>query len=644
MTKRHHIDHDPVALRTDASIIRCFCAVAVAMALLSGTALGRAATRQDLTPGEYVEITPLREGPSLRAAKIQMTSPEESPSDREPEVIVLRSPIEEVDSGAARLRVLGAWFQISNRTKVSSEITGISDFREGEWIKLTARALPNGSWEAERIRTQKIPHRRKLEGTITAVWPAGSAVDSISLGGFIVHCPANTRVLEGPDGPSERIFRKVLDPRRGDDPAPWLYREGLWSRGKAGVIQRWENDYTIGDSASDNYSGVEPQFKLEFAAIGPSGLSAFAKFRSRTESIVNDAPLRDRHKEPAVHVYEAFALWRDIAGAPVAIQAGRQDFDEYREWLFDAQLDALRLYAYPLYPVVAEAAYINSLDDSPENKFRTTEDFLLHVHGRLFDGAEAAAYRLWRTDSGPRGQEPIWTGLRFRGTNSPLRPWVDIAWLRGWDKGRRFRAQAVDLGTTVVQRLAGLTMSATVGYANASGNDHNPKETGINEEFRQTGYEDNTGTFAGVTSLQYYGEVFDPELSNMSILTLGAGCRPSGSLSIDVIYHTFQQSEYSEAVPREIQGTDLTVYDNGGRGIDPSNGRPVTDLFPYKDIGWELDVVTGLTGLFGFMNVKWVFGYFSPGDALRPPYWDLFPFKPKEQSAVLNQLNLEWRF
>ncbi|MEW5874632.1 MAG: DUF5666 domain-containing protein, partial [Candidatus Zixiibacteriota bacterium] len=214
-------------LRARDPIIRRVCAVAVAMALLSGTELGRAATRQDLTTGEYVEITPLREGPSLRAMKIQMTSPEESPSDREEGVIVVRTPIEEVDPGAARVRLLGVWFNISNRTKVSSEITGISDFREGEWIKLTARALPNGAWEAERIRTQNIPHRRKLEGTITSVWPAGSAADSFSLGGLIVHCPANTRVLKGADGPSERIFRKVLDPRRGDDPAPWLYREGL---------------------------------------------------------------------------------------------------------------------------------------------------------------------------------------------------------------------------------------------------------------------------------------------------------------------------------------------------------------------------------------------------------------------------------
>jgi hypothetical protein len=44
------------------------------------------------------------------------------------------------------------------------------------------------------------------------------------------------------------------------------------------------------------------------------------------------------------------------------------------------------------------------------------------------------------------------------------------------------------------------------------------------------------------------------------------------------------------------------------------------------------------------MHIKWVIGYFSPGDALRPPYWDLFPFKPEKQSAFLNQLNLEWRF
>lgn len=86
------------------------------------------------------------------------------------------------------------------------------------------------------------------------------------------------------------------------------------------------------------------------------------------------------------------------------------------------------------------------------------------------------------------------------------------------------------------------------------------------------------------------------------------------------------------------------MYDYSGRGTDPDNGRPVEELFPYKRVGWELDVIVGLARVFGALDIKWVTGFFVPEDALSPPFWEQLPFRPRKRTAYLNQLSLEYRF
>ncbi len=76
-----------------------------------------------------------------------------------------------------------------------------------------------------------------------------------------------------------------------------------------------------------------------------------------------------------------------------------------------------------------------------------------------------------------------------------------------------------------------LKPSVTLGYALGSGDDASTSD--VDESFRQTGLQDNSAKFNGVTRLKYYGEVLNPELSNLSVLTAGVGIRPSPRSSID---------------------------------------------------------------------------------------------------------------
>ena len=98
-----------------------------------------------------------------------------------------------------------------------------------------------------------------------------------------------------------------------------------------------------------------------------------------------------------------------------------------------------------------------------------------------------------------------------------------------------------------------------------------------------------------MTSFRYYGELLDPELANLQILTAGIGfVSRKKKASLDLIGHYYRQHQPSS----ELFWTDIDERPNG---IDP-------------DLGWEIDAV------FGWRNRRrWdleaVGAYFQPGKA-----------------------------
>ena len=97
-----------------------------------------------------------------------------------------------------------------------------------------------------------------------------------------------------------------------------------------------------------------------------------------------------------------------------------------------------------------------------------------------------------------------------------------------------------DLGGTWFLPLFGRT-AVTAGYAYGSGDPgmEEFRDTG----FRQTGLQDNSDKFLGVASFRYYGELLDPELSNLHVVTAGVGLRFFKKSSIDLVYHWYRQAQ-----------------------------------------------------------------------------------------------------
>jgi hypothetical protein len=82
-----------------------------------------------------------------------------------------------------------------------------------------------------------------------------------------------------------------------------------------------------------------------------------------------------------------------------------------------------------------------------------------------------------------------------------------------------------------------LQPSLTLGYARGSSG------------FRQTGLHENKTRFAGVKRWQRYGELVQPELSNLSVASLGTGVRVLENSSIELTAHRLRQVRASERLP-----------------------------------------------------------------------------------------------
>jgi hypothetical protein len=75
---------------------------------------------------------------------------------------------------------------------------------------------------------------------------------------------------------------------------------------------------------------------------------------------------------------------------------------------------------------------------------------------------------------------------------------------------------------------ARLRPSLTLAYARGSGGEDSATR---DANFRQTGLHENKARLAGVKRLRRYGELLQPDLSNLAITTLGSGIRWLGNSS-----------------------------------------------------------------------------------------------------------------
>lgn len=345
---------------------------------------------------------------------------------------------------------------------------------------------------------------------------------------------------------------------------------------------------------SDARTLLRPELQIETHVNPSDHFEGVLTLEFSREFELEDDPNEERPAVFAFGFFEAYILFKEVLGSPISLQIGRQTFEDDREWLYDDELDAVRLTLRSerlhLEAFLAQAAIVEK--DFRRGRGKEDTDYY-QLYGRYDFGPylSLAAYILAQDDNITMGERLVFLGLRAQGKLAEnWLYWIDAAHVRGKAGGIRARGWGVDVGALYVFDLP-LAPSLVLSFAFGSG-DKTP-ESSTDTNFRQTGLQGNASAFEGVTDIQYYGELLDPELSNLLIFTAGLGLRPISNASLMVMYHRYRQHRRSS----ELRDAAIDVELTGER----------------RDIGSELDVI--LAWEIGHFELKLVFGAFLPGRA-----------------------------
>jgi alginate production protein len=365
---------------------------------------------------------------------------------------------------------------------------------------------------------------------------------------------------------------------------------------------------------NDAATGV-PELSLAFSYDPDPTLQVYLNVSVAREIVWKIEADRTKPNEDVQLELKELFIWLRPPGG-LSLQVGRQRFEDERQWLYDEELDAARLRfrrgSLTMELSLSQEAII------PKDLLHSVgvdriNNYVLYASYRLLEDLTLDGYAIVRDDqSAPERRRPVFVGLRSRGEPvEDLDYWLEIGYVGGREGSRRLGGWGVNLGATYEFQV-GPKPALTLGFAFGSG-DRTPDDRN-DRSFRQTGLQDNEGDFGGATDFKYYGEVLDPELSNMAIFTAGFGIRPSDKVSVDLVYHYYLQPQAA-----------ATLRD-AGIEAEPSGKS--------RHLGSGVDLILGLQEIYDRLELKAVLGYFAPGSA----------FPDRQGGAWVVRTEVQFRF
>ncbi|MFK7856663.1 MAG: alginate export family protein [Granulosicoccus sp.] len=327
----------------------------------------------------------------------------------------------------------------------------------------------------------------------------------------------------------------------------------------------------------------------------------------------------DRSYETFLELDELYFKASDLMDSEriknVDITLGRFSIDDSRAWLYDQSVDGFNItfehrdlgteYGLSLNREEWFGSDLLNHDDKDP-----VSNVIVFARHKPFDdiNLDLSVHAISRRDSSDDNDSPDIFGMSAEGKllDKHLEYWAIVAWARGEDDDEKISGQGLDIG---ISYDLNWTLKPYLTFAYALGQGSGDEDT----DFRQSGLQRNTTKFGGVAKFKYYGEVLDPELSNLHILTAGIGFRPIPRASIDLIYHRYHQDHPLD----ELRNTD---FDTDPNGVD-------------EDIGDALDIIIGLENGRN-MEAEFTLGYFRPGEA----------FDDVENSAFIAKASIAYFF
>jgi alginate production protein len=370
-----------------------------------------------------------------------------------------------------------------------------------------------------------------------------------------------------------------------------------------------EKDFDLDSDRADDIKTLEPKLSLAFSYTPTDTLQAYLNIEPSRRIVDDDRDKKD--SETRLEVKQAFLSFPGLFDGS-RVKLGRQRFQDEREWLYDDELDGVRF--FHTFSRFAGEFSVSKRNDQDLLNNQKTEDMINYfIHGYYAPDKDNAIglYAFAQDDREDTEEDRTLFGIHANGEfRDHLGYWLELAYLRGEFGSSDIRAWGFDAGSTYVFDYH-WEPSITLGYAFGSG-DKDPAK-GKDRNFRQTGFQDNTAKYNGLIRLKYYGEMVDPELSNLQVATVGLGLRPTHNTSLDLVYHNLKQDKAS---------TDVRDWN-----IDEDlNGRS-------RDIGDEIDLIAGYR-FKPHHKGSLVLGRFFPGNA----------FPNDADKALYAELQLEYVF
>lgn len=375
-----------------------------------------------------------------------------------------------------------------------------------------------------------------------------------------------------------------------DDPpdTPHEIAEGLTFGAEVEAESRYRSNFDLDDNVDDDDWRLDPTLNVALDYMPVHYFELFADLELSGEYELRDEDGRKNNDEGLVFE-QLNVTFRDVLDG-LSTRVGRQRIKDDREWLYDEELDGVNLfYRYDRFGFEASVNQLALVDLDLLRK-EESDDFINYfafAHYKPHDDHQISAYLVVRDHEDISDELPVHAGGRVTGEIvKDFEYWLQGGVVAGRTlnpvTGERnsLRGLGADSGATYTFD-ATVKPSVTLAFAYGSGDDDSTD--GTDRAFRQTGLHDNQDRFNGVTRFKYYGEVLDPDLSNLFIYTAGVGIKPSKRTSLDVIYHYYDQSE-------EVAGLRDT------------------------ELGQEVDIVLGVNEIRN-LNFEVAFGYFFPGDA-----------------------------
>ncbi len=525
---------------------------------------------------------------------------------------VLIGTVASDESGRDSFRLLGQQVHVSVRTEWKD---GLAPGRvAGKRIAVEGRWRGPGKLSAREIEGRG-PGRERIGGRVDAVRRVERGFE-VSIMRYTILLPFDLEIEH--DVPLAQLTltpeREVtaLDGRGADDDD--LFGEGIALSERLALESQlewrslFEDDFNLDAGEAEDRVDHVGSLRSRLVWTARDDVTAVAELRYGFRA--RDDEDDGRSSDGDADLGEAFVHWRDAFGVRgVDMTLGRQDFDEPREWIYDQNLDALR-FAWRTSALALELSTSTTLADG-DRIDRSSTNWIAYLSNanRKTHAALWTAYREFDLDGGPL-DENLHVGARAFGEWLPdANVWLDAAHLSGERAGIDVDAWGYDVGITWTPPSA-RPFSFTAGYAFGGGDD--TPANGTDSTFRQTGLHDNNASFDGVTSFRYYGELVDPELSNLGIVTLGVGTRLAERTSLDIVFHRYLQDH----AVASLASSDLSATPNG---TDPH-------------IGSELDVILGMRES-KVWDLELVAAYFDPGAAFT-----------NEDEAFLAKVQLRLRF